>query len=159
MSALDDVGQFIKIVRDHDGVVNVHEEGCPPELVEEAQDVLGLTFPPSYRHFLEELNGCDIESEEFYGVWRHDGATEFAGTVFVTLKDREDADMPATMIVLQEDGMGGMYVLDTASLDQDGEGQVVVFLPPWVTAGKPLEVIAPNFGAFALAKTQRAIGR
>lgn len=157
MSALDDVDRFIAIVRGHDGLVNFREEGYPPELVEAAQDRLGLTFPPSYRRFLEELNGCDIEGEEFYGVWRRDEAAEFAGTAFFTLKEREAAEMPAAMIVLQEDGMGGMYVLDTASLDQDGEAQVVVFLPSWVTAGKPLEVIAPNFGAFALAKTQRAI--
>jgi hypothetical protein len=66
---------------------------------DEAERVLGLTFPPSYRRFLEQL----------------------AGTMHFTLQDRQDADLPPAMLVHQYDGMGGTYVLDTSRPDETGE--------------------------------------
>ncbi len=157
MTAIEDVDEFIRIVKTHDGIVNYDEDPPDAALIEEAERVLGLAFPPSYRHFLAELGGCDIEGEEFYGLFRRrDDPQQIMGTVSFSLRQREDAQMPATMLVLQFDGMGGVYVLDTAQRDEDGEAPVLVYLPPWVADGRPLEYIAPNFGAFALSQTRRA---
>lgn len=160
MTAIEDVDAFIHIVKTHDGIVNFHEDPPDAALIEEAEQLLGVTFPPSYRHFLAELGGCDIEGEEFYGLFRRrDDPQQIMGTASLSLRERQDSQMPATMVVLQYDGMGGIYVLDTAQPDGDGEAPVLVYLPPWVTNGAPLERIAPNFGAFALKKARRAIGQ
>jgi hypothetical protein len=160
LTAIEDVEEFIRLVKTHEGIVNFGEEPASPAMIEEAERILGVRFPPSYRRFLELLGGCDIEGEELYGVWRRrDDPTQLAGTVHFTLSDRQDAELPAPMLVLQYDGMGGTYVLDTSQLDESGEAPVLVFEPPWVTNGRPLEYIAPNFGRFALTKTRRATGR
>ncbi|MBR7839316.1 SMI1/KNR4 family protein [Actinospica durhamensis] len=158
MTAIEDVDAFIRIVKTHDGIVNYHEDPPDAALIEEAERVLGVSFPPSDRHFLSELGGCDIEGEEFYGLFRRrDDPQQIMGTVSFSLRERQDSQMPTAMLVLQYDGMGGIYVLDTAQPNEAGEAPVLVYLPPWVTDGRPLERIAPNFGAFALTKTRRAI--
>ncbi|WP_034263733.1 SMI1/KNR4 family protein [Actinospica robiniae] len=160
MSAIEDIDAFIRIVKTHDGTVNYHEDPPDAALIEEAEQILGVTFPPSYRHFLAEIGGCDIEGEEFYGLFRRrDDPQQIMGTASFSLQERQDSQMPATMLVLQYDGMGGIYVLDTAQTDADGEAPVLVYLPPWVTNGRPLEYIASSFGAFALRKARRVIGR
>jgi len=157
MSAVEDVDAFILIVKTHDGTVNYHEDPPDAALIEEAEQILGLTFPPSYRRFLSELGECDIEGREFYGVWRRcDDPRQLMGTVAYTLDERRDAEMPVALIAVQHDGMGGFYVLDTAQPDDEGEALVLVYLPPWVTNGESLEYIAPSSGAFALTQARRA---
>jgi hypothetical protein len=157
MSAVEDIDAFIHIVKTHDGTVNYHEDPPDAALIEEAEQILGLTFPPSYRRFLAELGECDIEGRGSYGVWRRrDDPKQLMGTVAYTLDERRDAEMPVALIAVQHDGTGGFYVLDTAQPDDEGEAPVFVYLPPWVTSGEPLEYIAPNFGTFALAQGRRA---
>ena len=159
MTAIEDVEKFIELVKAHEGIVNFDEEPTEPILIAEAEHILKVTFPPSYRRFLEQLGECDIEGEEFYGVWRHrDDPTQLMGTVHFTLQDRDDVDLPPAMLVLQYDGMGGTYVLDTSQPDQDGEAPVLAYQPPWVANGRPLEPIAPSFGHFALSKARRSTG-
>lgn len=160
MTAIEDVDEFIRLVKAHDGTVTFDEQATEPGLIDEAERILGVAFPPSYRRFLAELGECDIEGNEFYSVWRRRGdPQQLMGTMSYTRQMRQESEMPATMVVIQFDGMGGYYVLDTARTDESGEAPVLVFLPPWVTNGRPLEYIAPSFGAFALAQTRRAVVR
>lgn len=78
------------------------------------------------------------------------------GTVHFTLQDRQDAELPAAMLVIQYDGVGGAHVLDTSQADEHGEAPIVVSQPQWVANGTPLERIASDLGRFALPKARRA---
>lgn len=122
----------------------------PENLVQTAEQTLGLRFPPSYRHFLLEYGAGSFGSAEVYGVI--DGnfsSSSVPNGIWYTLSERRGSDLPSSMVVIYNDGAGDLLCLDCA--DQDGgEAPVVTFQP-----GAPLEiqrreVIAPDFGSFLL---------
>lgn len=157
MSAHEDVEEFIRLVRANVQVANV-AGGCDEELIVRAEAQLDLSLPPSYREFLRQLGECDIAGVEFHGVWvRDDDPDALFGAVRMTLEARRTSAMPNALVVFMSDGMGGLYVLDTASLDDEGEAPVLVWEPGGSVPGSTLERVADSFGKFALRRTKRAL--
>lgn len=139
MSAQEDVEEFIQLVRSNPQVANI-AGGYDEDLIIRAEEQLGITLPPTYREFVRQFGECDVAGEEFYGVWtREDDHGSFFGAVRTTLEARRASAMPSPLIASMSDGMGGLYVLDTASLDEDSEASVLIWEPggsvPGGTAG------------------------
>jgi hypothetical protein len=157
MSAHDDVSEFVRLVRANSEVASV-AGGCDPALIAAAEAKLDVTFPPSYAEFLRQLGECDIAGEEFYGVWiREDEPDTFYGAVRTTLNARKSSDMPRELVGFMSDGMGGIYVLDTASAGDDGEAPVLVWVPGGSVPRGILERVSGSFGEFALFRTRAAL--
>ncbi|WET76744.1 SMI1/KNR4 family protein [Amycolatopsis sp. QT-25] len=158
MSAVEASERLIDLVRANPDLAN-HAEGCDELTVATAERVLGIPFPPSCRRLIEEFGTWDIAGEEFFGVYRTPAlGKELLGSVMETLSARDQYGMPADLIVVMSDGMGGLVVLDSSQVDEVAESPVRVWNPGVPDRGS-METLGENFGLFALDLCQRAVTR
>ncbi len=130
----------------------------PQELIEQAEAALGVRLPPSYRAFVQELGAGDIGGEEFYGLTSADfESSSVPNGIWVTLQERDDSELPESLIVVYSVGEGTLYALDTSQAGDDGEAPVVAWAPGASAPGGGLETVAPDFGAFFRETVERAV--
>lgn len=113
--------------------------------VEKAEKMLGVSFPDSYKRFLETQGAGDIFGKEIYGIL-HDPETDYEGVpngIWMTLDLRKTAGMDHQFVMFAETGYGPYYVIDTSSVKLDGSGPVLL----WSVDGQR-EKVADNFGEF-----------
>lgn len=158
MSAVEASERLIELVRENDDLAN-HADGCDAEAMTTAENDLGVAFPPSYRRLIEEFGTWDIAGEEFLGVYQTPVmGQKLLGSVTETQEARSQYGMPPDLIVVMFDGMGGLIVLDSSRVDQEGEYPVLVW-NPGVVDRENMERLGDDFGSFAFALCQRAVTR
>jgi hypothetical protein len=129
----------------------------PEELVERAEELLGVRFPPSYRHFLHELGCGDIGGAEFYGICSDDLLKgPIPNGIWLTLDERTTSGLGNDMVIVGADGTGGYYALDLARADADAEAPVVLWQPGAPSRACP--VVARDFGMFLRDEVAAAVG-
>jgi len=118
-----------------------HENRCqiagpaPETAISAAEEALGVTFPPSYRHFLRTFGGIAIPPHlgvvhDFVGVpVGVNGSSDAANdVVHKTLEARAQRKLADHLVVV---GMGAQYqewfCLDTNRLGPNGEYPVLLF--------------------------------
>jgi len=115
-------------------------------LVDEAEEILGLSFPPTYRKFLEILGSGDIVGCEFYGITNKGlGAFGIPNVVWLTLEKRKTG-MPKSLIPIYSEGDGSYYCLDTSQTSDCAECPIVLY----GINGEIGSQVANNFGIFML---------
>jgi hypothetical protein len=129
----------------------------PQQIVEEAEELLGVRFPPSYRQFLLKLGCGDVAGAEFYGIVDdnlRDGP--IPNGIWLTLDERETGKLPPKMVLVAFTGMIGYYALDLSRVGENREAPVVM----WQTGapGNACPVIAKDFGSFFLDEVSSALG-
>ena len=129
----------------------------PQQVVEEAEELLGVRFPPSYRQFLLKLGCGDVAGAEFYGIV-DDNLREgpIPNGIWLTLDERETAKLPPKMVLVAFTGMGGYYALDLARVAENREAPVVMWQAGAAASACP--VIAKDFGSFFLDEVSGALG-
>ncbi|WP_329545888.1 SMI1/KNR4 family protein [Streptomyces sp. NBC_01356] len=158
MSAIEASERLIELVRGNDDIAH-HADGCDAGTIAVAERDLGVTFPPSYRRVIEEFGTWDIAGEEFIGVYQTPAlGQKLLGSVTETLDARSQYGMPSGLIVAMFDGMGGLIVLDSSRVDQEGEYPVLVW-NPGIADRQSMERLGDDFGSFALSLCQRAVTR
>jgi hypothetical protein len=158
MSAIESSERLIELVRGNDEIAN-HADGCDEGTIAAAERDLSTTFPPSYRRVIEEFGTWDIAGEEFLGVYQTPAmGQKLLGSVAETLDAHSQYGMPSDLIVVMFDGMGGLIVLDSSQVDQEGEYPVLVW-NPGITDRQSMERLGDNFGSFALSLCRRAVTR
>lgn len=134
---------------------SAHFAGPRPELVAPAESALGVALPPSYRCFVERLGAGSISPFEVYGLISEPFDGPIPDAVWATLNSRRGpSQLPPSMVVIGDDGMGGEYGLDTA---QGPEPPVEVWYGGASTSGDVLERVAESFGAFLLDGVRQVI--
>src|SRR5688500_9743897 len=114
ISAMGDVDELIGIMESEGDVAG----GQPLDRVESAETALRFTLPPCYRTFTSAVGSADVRGLVIYGVLGDD--FENSGVpdgIWLTLRLRRESDLPASAVVVGEDGMGGHYILDIAKSD------------------------------------------
>ncbi|MCZ7416996.1 MULTISPECIES: SMI1/KNR4 family protein [unclassified Streptomyces] len=158
MNAVAASERLIELVRGNDDIAN-HADGCDAGTMAAAESDLGVAFPPSYRRLIEEFGTWDITGEEFLGVYQTLAmGQKLLGSVAETLDARSQYGMPSDLIVVMFDGMGGLVVLDSSQVNQEGEYPVLVW-NPGVVDRESMERLGDDFGSFAFALCQRAVTR
>lgn len=117
----------------------------PEELVQKAEEALGLKFPPTYRRFLREFGCGDIGGKEFYGIT--DGNFESSSVpnaIWLTLNERKNGSLPDNYIIIYSDGFGNYCAIDANSKSEGNENLIVRLTVNNVKT----EIIADNFGDF-----------
>jgi len=124
-----------------------------PELIDEAEDYLGLKFPPSYREFLAEAGCGSFAGREIFGIVPGGIAATAIPSVTFATSDQRRHGLPHQFIVVEDPGTEEAYVLDTSDLGPDSEAPVKV----WTPGSDPgdLEVLAPDFGTYLLTAAER----
>src|SRR5919109_4743027 len=132
--------------------------GADPALIEQAERLLGLTFPPSYREFLARLGAGDLAGEEFYGIIPGLDMNDptVPNMVGITKELHNAGTLPADMVVIGSTGYGPYYVIDTGRPDPRGEAPVLVWYPGMSTR-ENAERDAESFGEFFTAEVADAL--
>jgi len=155
--ALDELRAGLALVDEHSDEAEF--AGVRPDvLVEQAEQRLGVTFPPSYRAFVSELGAGDIAGEEFYGVLSED--FENSGVpdgIWMTLRERDDSGLPNALVVVHSPGDGTLHAIDTSLAGDADEAPVVAWVPGTSTPDDELEAVAPDFGTFFRQTVERAL--
>lgn len=126
----------------------------PDNLLNKAEQTLGLPFPPTYRAFLSRLGCGDIAGAEFYGVIKDNFENSAVpDAVWLTLRQRLIGQAPSSLIIIGSTGNGGYYALDS-SVSIGGENPVV----EWWPGPKKQSSIAKDFGEFFLRSIREALG-
>jgi hypothetical protein len=126
-----------------------------PEVIAQAEQVLGVQFPRSYRVFLENFGACygealcevaGLTSEEFKEESRTQ-TPEWSSVVLNTQRERalSRATLPESYIPVSDDGMDCTFYLDTSNTDDLGECPVIAVGPAHsqeVRANSFLEFVA-----------------
>lgn len=143
------------------------EKQKPESLIKSAEEVLELTFPPTYRAFLKQYGCGDIAGLEIYGVINED--FEKSGVpdgIWYTLSERKFQELPSPdyyfphhLIIIADGGLGDWCVLDTLQKNADGENPVVIWEPGRSMINDKLEKIAEDFGDFLLKSIEAALQR
>ncbi|HLL24596.1 MAG TPA: SMI1/KNR4 family protein [Kofleriaceae bacterium] len=117
-----------------------HENSCqiagpaPETAISAAEEALGVTFPPSYRHFLRTFGGIAIPPHlgvvhDFVGVASDASSTDAPNDVVgKTLEGRTQKKLAEHLVVV---GMGAQYqewfCLDASRPRANGEYPVLMF--------------------------------
>ncbi|WP_392433947.1 SMI1/KNR4 family protein [Yersinia sp. HM-2024] len=125
-------------------------------LIKSAEKVLDLSFPTTYRYFLENLGAGDIAGQEFYGLITSDFFnSSIPDAVWITMQERNNSNLPSNYIIISSTGDGDYVVLDCA---QPGIEAPVELWSPGVNdnhlAFKPL---ANDFGEFFYKQIQSIV--
>ncbi|WP_079042226.1 SMI1/KNR4 family protein [Streptomyces aureus] len=157
-NAVEASALVIGLVLENNDIAN-HADGCDTATITAAEHELGTALPPSYRRLIEEFGTWDVAGEEFLGVYRTPAmGQKLLGSVTETLDACSQYGMPSGLIAVMFDGMGGLIVLDSSQVDQEGEYPVLVW-NPGVADRQSMERLADSFGSFALSLCQRAVTR
>jgi len=118
-------------------------------LVVAAETALGVSFPPTYRWFIEELGAGSVGGRELYGAIDENFVdSSIPDGIWLTLDERERFRFPKHLVIVGDTGMGEHYVLDTSRPDPDGECPVAVWVTGQSQEADEIEVVAPDFGSF-----------
>ncbi|MGE3728209.1 MAG: SMI1/KNR4 family protein [Candidatus Sericytochromatia bacterium] len=112
-------------------ILGIGEKKCPVEAIVEAETLLGVTFPPTYRYFLEYITLNTLTP--INGVILLDNGeldARYSGIIFNTLIYRTDSNfpLPQDSILVDHEAPEFMHILDTTQVDQNGDCKVICWL-------------------------------
>lgn len=130
----------------------------PKEIVDKAEKDIGITFPHSYRTFLEKYGYGGVNSLDINGVTQYNFQDSGqGGVVWRILEERKSFSFPFHLIPIYDVGEGTTYCLDTSQMNEEGECPVVAWPIGGYEQTPILEVIAKDFGEFFLNKVKEQI--
>lgn len=117
------------------------------ELILMAERVLGLKFPPTYKEFLKRYGAGSIFGVEIYGITRAEFTNaSIPNGIWLTLREREDIQLPKKMIIIYEYGDGVYFAIDTSIVSAEQENPVVAWAQD--IPENQIKILAPDFGRF-----------
>jgi hypothetical protein len=128
------------------------------ELINQAQKILGIFFPMSYKKFVH-IKGHGGPGGAFMPGIFDDRMQELDrhGVVWGVLQDRKSLGYPHHLIKLYDVGEGTTYCLDTSQMNAEGECPVVAWPIGGYEETPVLEIVAEDFGKFFLDLVEREI--
>lgn len=153
--SIQDYEEAIKLIRDLNKIPGIISTFVGPKqliLIEQAENLLSVKFPETYRRFLLEFGAGGIGSFEIFGVIQNDINRLdylYIDVVGFTLKARQVWNLPNYLIPVYDLGDGEMFCLDLR-VNFGFESKVVGFTLGYSDATQNLDVIAEDFGKLLL---------
>lgn len=143
--SIEDVKETINIINQNIDLADFVGE-INPSLIDEAEELLGVTFPNSYKYFLKKLGCGDIYGQEFYGIIKADFINSgIPDAIWITLKKRKDSGLPDYLVIVYFGGDGDYYAIDC----RDSNNAPIVYWEPGASKkSDKLHKIADDFGIF-----------
>lgn len=137
--------QAFSIIEKHKAASDFYGENRD-ETIREAEKILNISFPNSYRIFLKTYGAGDISGCELYGIiGKFETPSSVPDMVWLTLQERNDGNLPKDCIVIYMDYDGLYYALDCSIVNKYSESPVVK-----VYDKNNYEVIFDDYGSFLL---------
>jgi cell wall assembly regulator SMI1 len=128
------------------------------ELVQQAEDALGVTFPPTFREFVLRLGAGGFGGQEFFGVTTANfERSAVPNGVWLTLDERNSCGLPKEFIIISDTGYGEYYAIDLSQTNASGESPIILFCPGSWRPEDKVPIVADDFGAFILEKVKWAL--
>lgn len=128
------------------------------ELIIKVEDAIGYRFSNMYRDFVLKFGAGNFGSQEIYGVIDEDFENaSVPDAIWYTLSERKESNLPNHLLVIYNTGMGDLYCLNFKELNEDGEPNIVGFIPGVDIVEQEFTQIANDFGDFLLNLIQEEI--
>ena len=127
-------------------------------LITSAEIVLGLTFPTTYKRFLQDFGAGSFGAFEIYGVITPDfEQSGVPDAIWITLTERNAGDLPDNLLIVHAVGDGALICIDCRQLNAQNEARLVDFELGLSLAEQSLSVVASDFGEFFLSMVEKQI--
>jgi cell wall assembly regulator SMI1 len=129
-----------------------------PGQIAAAERSLGLTFPQSFRVFLERAGAYALPFWQTY--WIGDESLGYRNIVEANRSEREEAEpaLPPFLVTFHNNGMGDQLCFDTRNPDESGE-YTIVFWDHELSREENLEnleVVADSFAEWLMDEIEDA---
>jgi hypothetical protein len=119
----------------------------PDNLIELAETKLNLSFIGLYTDFLKNFGAGNFASQEIYGIIDDDFVnSSVPDAIWYTITEREEINLPNSLIVIYDTGMGELYCIDFNRVSKFGEPTIVSYIPGIDNDMQKYEVVANDFG-------------
>ena len=129
----------------------------PFEEVWVAENRLGVTFPDSYREFLQKYGAGSFGGIPVYGLGVPDVALPNVVWATEALRAADDF-FPGDLVVIQDTGEGDLLCLATSRMRDDNECPVVQWIPEMSFEEQMFEVVNRTFAGFLLRVARNGLG-
>lgn len=130
---------------------------APFEEVWVAEGQLEVTFPQSYREFLQRYGAGSFGGRQVYGLGVPD--TGLPSVVYATQALRESDDFfPGDLVVVEDTGEGDLLCLATSRMNEENECPVVQWIPEMSFEEQMFEVVNRTFAGLLLRIAKRGAG-
>ena len=128
----------------------------PFEEIWVAENRLGVTFPDSYREFLQKYGAGAFGGQPVYGLGVLDDG--LPNVVWATEATRTADDFfPGDLVVIQDTGEGDLLCLATSRMNDQNECPVVQWIPEMSFEEQMFEQINSTFAHFLLRLARHAV--
>ncbi|MGE7184041.1 SMI1/KNR4 family protein [Peribacillus sp. NPDC006672] len=132
--------------------------GRSTELINLAEEKLGLRFTGLYLDYLQTFGAGNFGAQEIYGIISADFEnSSVPDAIWYTLTERKEINLPSNLLVIYDTGSDELFCLDFNQLDDKGEPKVVSFVPGVELESQTYEKIANDFGDFLLDLVKQEI--
>ncbi|MEK5522933.1 SMI1/KNR4 family protein [Heyndrickxia sporothermodurans] len=132
--------------------------GCTAELINLAEEKLGLRFTGQYLDFLQTFGAGNFGAQEIYGIISPDFEnSSVPDAIWYTLTERKEINLPINLLAIYDTGSDDVFCLDFNQLDNKGEPKLVSFVPGFDLKSQTNEIIANDFGDFLLELVNQEI--
>ena len=128
----------------------------PEEKIVEAEEMLGVVFPKSYRDFLRNYGCGGVDGEEFYGIGPGE-PTAVPSVIFITKETRKDVNLPHELIPVWYSGGEEECMIDLSQSDGE-EAPIISWIPGMDDLEQDRTPIYPSFSTFFVAQVKSALG-
>ena len=123
----------------------------PAQVIARAEVTLGVTFPPTYRTFLETLGAGSFGSLEIYGIIGDNFDTgSVPNGIWCTLEERRSSELPTPFVIIGSDGEGGWICL-VCNNEVGKEAPVINYVPGEMPSEDDWLLVARDFGDYLYA--------
>ena len=141
--------EAIKII-DKNKELFYYDKNISQENVNEAERMLDITFPASYRDFLKRYGYLRISSYEIYGLVVDVNYEAIPNAVWLNIDERNKFNFPKDLFIIGSTGYGEWYAIDLLNTSQKGEAVIVVTVPNEKNGEYAKKKIFNNFGEYLL---------
>lgn len=118
-----------QVITDNPGVVEFGSfgSGVSNIWIKKAENRLGIKLPFSYKWWLENYGGGEINGEEIYSIYEMDFDEVVGGdVVYINELKRKNGVTTDLQLTIHENDQGERYFLDLKKVDEYGESPVCV---------------------------------
>lgn len=163
--SIENYNQAIELIRDYESKIDLEESLLEPqalENIEQAEKILNLKFPASYKKFLQECGNLFLGGESIYGLTTNADFRRFdySNIVCSTLNLRWNQVWPGFrdyLIPIYGYEENDRLFLDCSRMNDQDECPVVEQYVDNEAKQIRERIIAEDFGAFLLEKVQFAL--
>ena len=114
-------------------------------LIQTAENALGLVFPPTYKSFLLDFGCGEINGHEIYGIIsdKFENSSVPNG-IWLTLDERKTSKLPSNLIIISQ-GYDGYLAIDVSQKNTENENPIIEWIP-----GNPNNSLTPIFNDFGV---------